>query len=141
MPSVTPTHYPSLSPNSVTIITTIAGTGSAGYSGDGGLAASATVRGPHGIVLDASGNVYFNDMTNQRVRKITVSTGIISTYAGTGSASYSGDGGLAINAAFYNPAGLCMDTSGNNHSVATHITNIISPLYHIFESTRRFIHR
>ena len=99
--------------HSVDIITTIAGTGSSSYSGDGGQATNAAFT-PYGIVIDASGNVYFNDLFNYRVRKITVSTGIISTYVGTGAGSYSGDGGQATSASIYKPNGLCIDTSGMN---------------------------
>ncbi len=96
------------------MISTIAGTGTASYSGDNGQASSAAISAPHGIALDSSGNVYFSDMGNNRVRKITVSTGIITTYAGTGSASYSGDGGAASSAAFNGPNGLCIDASGTD---------------------------
>ena len=99
--------------HSVDIITTIAGTGSSSYSGDGGQATNAAFT-PFGIVIDASGNVYFNDLFNYRVRKITVSTGIISTYVGIGAGSYSGDGGQATSASIYKPNGLCIDTSGMN---------------------------
>ena len=113
-PTSNPTYYPSLSPHSITIITTIAGTGSGSYSGDGGQATSASMKGPLGIAIDSSGNVYFSDFYNHRVRKITVVTGIISTYAGTGSSSFSGDGGVASSAALYQPHGLCIDTSGSN---------------------------
>jgi hypothetical protein len=112
-PSIQPTFYPSLSPNSISIILTIAGTGTGSYSGDNGQATSATINTPHGIVLDSNGNVYFNDYWNNRVRKITASTGIITTYAGTGASSYSGDGGAASSAALYRPYGLCSDSSGN----------------------------
>ncbi len=96
------------------MISTIAGTGSASFSGDGGVATSAAINAPHGIVIDSSGNVYFSDWNNHRVRKITISAGIITTYAGTGTASFSGDGGVASNAALYWPHGLSMDSSGNN---------------------------
>lgn len=99
--------------HSVDIITTIAGTGSSSYSGDGGQATNAAFT-PYGIVIDSSGNVYFNDLFNNRVRKITISTGIISTYTGTGASSYSGDGGQATSASMYKPNGLCIDTSGMN---------------------------
>jgi len=107
--------YPlSLSPHSISVISTIAGTGSTTYSGDNGEATSATINGPHGIDIDSSGNVYFSDFSNHRVRKIIVSTGIITTYAGIGSSSYSGDGGVASSAALNYPVGLCLDSSGNN---------------------------
>ncbi len=111
-PTVTPTYYPSLSPNSISIITTIAGTGTGSYSGDGGQATSATMNVPAGIAIDSNGDVFVNDYSNARVRKITVSTGIITTYAGTGTGSYSGDGGVASSATLYYPNGLCVDSSG-----------------------------
>ena len=111
-PSVQPTYYPSLSPYSISVISTIAGTGSAAYSGDNGQATSAAIYGPHGIDIDSIGNVFFCDTNNHRVRKITLSTGIITTYAGTGIGSYSGDGGVASSAALSSPNGLCMDSSG-----------------------------
>ncbi len=95
------------------IIVTIAGTGTSSYSGDSGPATSATLIRPNGIALDSSGNVYIADTGNQAIRKITVSTGIISTIAGTGSASYSGDGGLAVSAELCNPTGVAIDSSGN----------------------------
>ncbi len=110
-PTIQPTYYPSLSPNSISVISTIAGTGAASYSGDGGQATAATINTPIGIVIDSSGNVYFSEFNNHRVRMITVSTGIITTYAGTGSASYSGDSGAASSAALQNPNGLGMDTT------------------------------
>ncbi len=113
-PSIRPTYYPSLSPHSISVISTIAGTGTASYSGDNGQATSATISRSAGIVIDSSGNVYFNDFYNHRVRKITTSTGIITTYAGTGASSYSGDGGVASSATLYRPNGLCMDASGTN---------------------------
>ncbi len=112
-PSIQPTYYPSLSPHSISVISTIAGTGAAGYTGDNGQATSAAINQPGGIVLDSSGNVYFSDYNNHRVRKITVSTGILTTYAGTGASSYGGDGGVASSAALYYPSGLSMDSTGN----------------------------
>ncbi len=77
------------------IISTIAGDGVYGYSGDGGPAASAKLANPFGITVDGGGNVYFADQANNRIRKINASTGIISTVAGDGTAGYSGDGGPA----------------------------------------------
>ncbi len=114
-PSMTPTYYPSISPHSVSIITTIAGTGTGSYSGDNGAATSATISSPSGIVIDSIGDVYFVEWSNSRIRKITFSTGIITTYAGTGTASYSGDGGAASSATFDHPNGLCIDTLGTMH--------------------------
>ena len=110
-----PTSYPSLSPHSISVISTIAGTGAASYSGDNGPATAATINGPHGIAIDSSGNVYFSDTSNHRMRKITVSTGIITTYAGTGASSFSGDGGVASSAALKSPTGLCLDTAGTRY--------------------------
>ncbi len=94
------------------VITTVAGTGSAGYSGDGGPATAAQMNSPHGICLDFSGNFYIGDEANAVVRKVTT-TGIISTYAGTGSAGFSGDGGAATTAQLQSPDGLCFDALGN----------------------------
>ncbi len=99
------------------MISTIAGTGTGSYSGDNGPATSATINGPDGIALDSSGNVYFSDFYNNRVRKITASTGIITTYAGTGTSSFSGDGGIASSAALYRPDGLSIDSAGNAVSI------------------------
>jgi hypothetical protein len=96
------------------VISTIAGTGTGSFSGDNGQATSATINTPTGIDIDSSGNVYFSDFSNHRVRKIAASTGIITTYAGTGASSYSGDGGVASSAALNYPVGLCLDSSGNN---------------------------
>ncbi len=101
-----------MSPHSVSIIATIAGTGASSFSGDGGQATSATINKPSGIAIDSNGNVYFNDFSNHRVRKITASTGVISTYAGTGTGSFSGDGGAATSAALNGPHGLGIDASG-----------------------------
>ncbi len=113
-PSMTPTTYPSLSPHSISIITTIAGTGASSFSGDGGQATSATINAPAGIAIDSSNNVYISDYGNHRVRKITISTGIITTYAGTGTASYGGDGGAASSAGLSGPSELGIDSSGTN---------------------------
>ena len=112
IPTLAPSYYPSLSPHSISVITTIVGTGTRSFSGDGGQATSASINGPHGIDIDSSGNVYFSDLFNHRVRKIAASTGIITTYAGTGTASYSGDGGAASSAALNYPFGISFDTSG-----------------------------
>ena len=91
-------------------ITTIAG-GVAGFSGDGGPAAAASLRGPSGVAVDAAGNVYIADTGNYRVRKIT--SGTITTIAGNGSFRYGGDGGPGTSAFLYQPNGLAMDSSGS----------------------------
>ncbi len=136
-PSTQPTPYPSLSPHSISVISTIAGTGTASYSGDGGAATAATINTPTGIAIDSSGNVYFAEYCNHRVRKITASTGIITTYAGTGASSYSGDNGVASSAALNKPYELCMDTSGttaiNSRCIFTHLhTDVIHILDNLY---------
>jgi hypothetical protein len=93
-------------------ITTICGNGTAGYSGDGGPATAALVRGPAGITTDRNGNVFFADPANHCVRKIS-SAGIISTLAGNGTAGFSGDGGLAVLARLYACSDVAVDTFGN----------------------------
>ncbi len=95
------------------LINTVAGTGSAGYSGDGGLAVAGKVSGTIGITIDASGNVYFADANNNCVRKISSATGIITTVAGIGTAGFSGDGAAATAAQLNTPAGVALDASGN----------------------------
>jgi gliding motility-associated-like protein len=93
------------------IITTIAGNGTAGFSGDGGLAVTAQINNPSDIIVDAAGNIYFVDSQNFRVRKIDGVTGIISTVAGNGMASYAGETILALNAGLYYPNGLAVDAN------------------------------
>ncbi|MCW3121812.1 MAG: hypothetical protein JWQ38_1304 [Flavipsychrobacter sp.] len=98
------------------IVTNIAGTGVAGFSGDGGPATNATFRGPMGVAIDASGNIYVADMVNERVRKIDP-TGIITTIAGSSTmpdwGGYSGDGGPATAAELRNPCAVLVDKAGN----------------------------
>lgn len=94
------------------IITTVAGTGANAYGGDGGAATNASLSYPWGVAFDASGNLYIADTGNTRVRKVDTN-GIITTVAGNGNYSYSGDGGTATNAAIYWPVSICLDTMGN----------------------------
>ncbi len=94
-------------------ISTVAGNGTAGFSGDGGPATSASLNGPRGVVVDAAGNIYISDMNNNRIRKVNASDGIISTVAGNGVYSSSGDGGLAANASLAGPLGIDLDGFGN----------------------------
>ena len=94
------------------IITTIAGSGSAGYSGDGGAATNAQLQNPCGVTLDAVGNLYLADTLNNRIRKVDTN-GIITTVAGIGSPTYSGDGGTATNASLHGPTGVALDVFGN----------------------------
>ncbi len=95
------------------IITTIAGKGTPGYSGDGGLAIDAEFTVPQAVAIDANGNLYVCDGANHRIRKIVVSSGIISTIAGTGFPGNSGDGGLATNAELNQPGGVFVDNHEN----------------------------
>lgn len=94
------------------IITTVAGTGSAGYGGDGGPATNAQLNRPIKIYIDGADNLFISDMANHRVRKVTPA-GIITTVAGTGALGFSGDGGMATNARLYNPSGVGFDLAGN----------------------------
>jgi sugar lactone lactonase YvrE len=94
-------------------IVTVAGTGKAGYSGDGGPATQAMLNTPFGIALDAAGNLYISDTNNYRVRKVAPD-GTITTVAGTGQAGYSGDGGPATEARLNGfLGGLTVDGAGN----------------------------
>jgi sugar lactone lactonase YvrE len=94
------------------IITTVAGNGTRGYSGDGGAATSAEFDFPCGVALDASGNLFIADFYNNVIREVGTN-GIITTVAGNGPQGYSGDGGPATNAELNNPAGVALDASGN----------------------------
>ncbi len=117
------------------IITLVAGTGATSYAGDGGAATAASFNLPFGIAVDSTGtyslilhsfsvvflnssfylgNVYFADYGNHRIRKVTVSTGIITTFAGTGTSSFSGDNGPATAATFSYPVGVGIDASGTH---------------------------
>jgi hypothetical protein len=109
--------------NAAGIISTIAGiAGSFSYSGDGGLATSATLHDPSGIALDGAGNLYIADRYNSVIRKVDLG-GIISTIAGNGTPGYSGDGGPATAALLKAPIGIAADPAGNvyvaesNHTI------------------------
>jgi len=93
------------------IISTVAGTGTAGSTGDGGQATSAQINSPYGVAVDGEGNVYIADLGNHRIRK--VSGGIISTVAGTGTAGSTGDGGQATSAQLNSPIGVAVDAQGS----------------------------
>jgi ribosomal protein S11 len=95
------------------IITTIAGTGTSGFSGDGGPATSAQVNYPNGVAVDDSGDVFITDTYNSRIREVVKATGNIITVAGTGTPGFSGDGGPATSARLYYPTGVAVDSSGN----------------------------
>jgi sugar lactone lactonase YvrE len=101
-----------VSPNG--IISTFAGNGTSGYSGDGGPATKAEfqIGSPQGVAVDKAGNVYASDYQNHVIRKISTS-GIITTIAGTGNPDYTGDGGPAISANIWYPIGIATDNAGN----------------------------
>ena len=94
------------------LITTVAGSGEGSYGGDNGKATLARLWYPSGVAVDASGNIYFGETFNDRIRLVTMSTGVITTAAGNGSAKYGGDNGLATRAALKVPQGVAVDTSG-----------------------------
>ncbi len=94
------------------VITTIAGTGVRGFSGDGGPATEAQFAVPRGLAVDGSGNLFVVDSSNYRIRRIDAG-GMITTIAGTGGRGFSGDGGPATEAQFAYPRGLAVDGSGN----------------------------
>lgn len=98
-------------------ITTFAGTGNDGFTGDGGLATKAQVFAPFGLAVDSSGNVFIADTYNNRIRK--VANGVITTVAGNGQPGSTGDGGKAAAAEIYQPTRLAVDTAGNVFFVET----------------------
>ncbi len=94
-------------------VTTIAGTGTPGFSGDGGPADQAQIDYPEDIEIGPDGNVYFADTDNNRVRMIDLADNTIHTVAGSGESGYSGDGGPALEAAFTRPFGVAFDANGD----------------------------
>ena len=97
------------------VISVVAGTGTCGFSGDGGPAAAAQLNNPNGLAFDSAGNLYVADSSNERIRRID-RRGIISTVAGTGTPGFSGDGGPGINAKLYDPFGIGI--AGDNLYIA-----------------------
>jgi sugar lactone lactonase YvrE len=102
------------------IITTIAGTGTGGFSGDNGPATSAELNAPNRLVIDGAGNLFISDFNNNRIRRVDAATGIITTFAGNGpvghpvpSGFFGGDGGPAASAELCGPAGMAFDSAGN----------------------------
>jgi len=94
------------------IITTVAGNGTQGFSGDDGPATSASLYSPAGVAVDAAGNVYIADTYNTRIRKVSPD-GIITTAAGRGGYKFAGDDGLATNASLNQPWGVAVDAADN----------------------------
>jgi hypothetical protein len=101
------------------IITTVAGTGAPGSSGDGGAATAAKLNSPRGIALAANGDIYIGDRGNHKIRKVTAATGVIATIAGTGTAGYTGDGGAATAARINRPQGIALASNGDLHITDT----------------------
>ncbi len=93
-------------------ITTIAGTGQHRFSGDGGPAVAAALNEPAALAVDRAGHLYIADQSNNRVRKVSLATGVITTVVGTGSADYCGDGMAATEAALSGPSGLALGADG-----------------------------
>jgi streptogramin lyase len=102
------------------IITTVAGTGSKGFWGDGGPATSARLRYPFNLHLDTAGNIYIVDTYNYRIRKVDAATKIITTVVGDGAARFQGDGGLATDASIRKSYDLAVDSAGNLFIADTH---------------------
>jgi RHS repeat-associated protein len=95
------------------IITTYAGNGKVGYTGDGYAATAATLSNPTGVAVDGVGNVFIADTGNNVIREVNVSTGVITTVVGTGNPGSAGDGGPALNAELNAPADISFDPAGN----------------------------
>ena len=121
--SVTPTRTATPSPTTVSpssspsyvpgVISTVAGTGVAGFGGDGSAATSAAIFAPDGVALDNRGNLYIADRNNHRVRRVAADTGTITTVVGTGMPGSLGDSGAATSASVNEPHDVCFDTHGN----------------------------
>lgn len=97
------------------VITTVAGTGAYGYSGNGGPATQAALRSPVSVAIDGDDNVYFSEFNNHVVRKVDASTGVIGVVAGSGVSGFAGDGGPATAAELASPEGIALDGAGNLH--------------------------
>lgn len=95
------------------IITTVAGNGTQGYTGDGGPAITAALSTPSGLALDAAGNLFISSFDGDTVRRVDASTGYIVTIAGNGTQGYTGDGGLGASAELSGPRGITVDAAGN----------------------------
>jgi trimeric autotransporter adhesin len=110
------------------IITTVAGSGSGSYSGDGGPATQAGIDGPYGVSVDSAGNIYFADSGDDRIRMVT-SGGMITTIAGNGSPGFSGDGGPAKDATLNMPLGTALGRSGTVYvaDIFNEVVRLLTP--------------
>lgn len=95
------------------VITTVAGNGTVGYSGDGGPATMAQMREPNDCALDGVGGLLIADIQDQRIRRLDLSSGLITTFAGTGEKEHTGDGGKASEAGIFGARAICADDDGN----------------------------
>ena len=102
------------------IISTVAGTGVAGYSGNNGAATSARLNNPSGVAVDTDRNIYIADTFNHVIRKVTRTTGMITTVAGTGVRGYTGNNVLATSALLAYPQGIALDSKNNLYIADTH---------------------
>ena len=109
------------------VISTVAGTGTYGFSGDNGPATSAQLSYPHGVAVDSAGNLYIGDTANESIRKI--SNGVISTVAGNGTSGFSGDNGPATSAQLSTPEGVAVNGAGNVYiaDASNHRIRILTP--------------
>ena len=106
------------------IISTIAGTGQARYGGDDGPAVSAALNEPVALALEGKERLYIADQSNNRIRMIDLSSGVITTVAGTGESGYTGDGGMATQSAIAGPSGVAVDPQGNLYIADTFSSRI-----------------
>ena len=95
------------------VITTVAGNGTCGYSGDNGPATAAELDDPTGVAVDSAGDLFIADSGNNRIREVNHATGVITTVAGNGTAGYSGDNGPATAAELTSPNGVAVDSAGD----------------------------
>ena len=95
------------------LISTVVGSGNGQSAGDGGPATAAIVSSPYGVVFDAAGNLFVSEEYGHRVRRVAAATGVITTYAGTGTGGFAGDNGPATTAQLQNPQGIALDPAGN----------------------------
>jgi len=118
------------------VVSTVAGTGELGYSGDGGPATAAALNEPYEVRFDRGGDMVFVEMKNHVVRKVDSETGTISTVAGTGAAGFSGDGGPATAATMKQPHSICFDDAGRLYicDIGNHRVRRVDPATGVIET-------